>query len=138
MALSSLGTLVAAVSSLLVLYHMGAGVWFRVTAGLAASTVIATTALLCSVMKKPRASCILALLYPLAGLAFYMVARRLWGRASDECKVVAMASIIVTPLVPIAALVCLKPPIGRKVVQEEELFGAAPGASNAAVSHGGG
>ena len=79
----------------------------------------------------------LAVIYPLAGIAVYKTASSAMS-VGDECRAVSLLSPLFTLLIPFTPLLCLKPRSEAKPRPWLVPPGAAPGASDAAVSHGGG
>ena len=114
--------------------------WGRVdivSVALALANLAAMTAAAAVIMLYvyPTAWALLAVLYPFAGIALYKAASRAW-RVGDDCRIVALLSPLFAFLVPLTPLLCagkLEEWRGTRPRAE-----TAPGASDAAVSPGGG
>ncbi len=102
---------------------------------LANISAMASAAAVISLYVYPSLWALLALLYPVAGIALYKAASRAW-RVGDDCRVVALLSPLFAFLVPLTPLLCLRN------IEEWRRWRSppetAPGASDAAVSRGGG
>ena len=100
-----------------------------------ASLVAASAILYTGVSESPWS--ILTIIYPLAGIAVYKAASKAM-EVGDECRAIALLSPFLTILIPLSAVLCLQPPRRAYTPERRAEHGAAPGASDTAVSHGGG
>ena len=104
-------------------------------ASTAASLAAASAVLYTGVSGSPWS--IATIVYPLAGIAVYKTASSVM-EVGDECRAVALLSPFLTILIPLSAVLCLQPPRRAYTPGSPVGHGAAPGASDTAVSHGGG
>ncbi len=130
-------TTIAVSASLAYLYIVGrSNSALLIIGGSIAASLLATAAILYTAVSRSAWS-LLALVYPLAGIAVYKTASTVM-EVSDECRAVALLSPFLTILVPLSAHLCLQSPRRPYTPGSASTRGAAPGASDAAVSHGGG
>ncbi len=76
--------------------------------GVFASTV-ALAAIVCTVPGGFTASCLLALIYPLAGLAAYFKARKAGLGSHSLCRSLAILSTFIAVITPLTVYYCLTP-----------------------------
>ena len=126
-----------AISALLLYVYMGGvnGIPLLVLGASTVASLIAASAILYTGVSKSLWS-ISALIYPLAGIAVYKVASKVM-EVGDDCKTIALLSPFLTLLIPFSAALCLQPRRRAYTPEPQIGHGAAPGASDAAVSHGG-
>ncbi len=102
---SLVGLIVAAVFIIASIYHDTLVATIALLEFIAASTSLA--AIICLSPGRSTLACLIGIIYPLAGIAAYIKARKSVGEASDVCKVFSALSVVLSLFTPLAVYYCL-------------------------------